>query len=73
MQLYPLNRGGRWPQSRSEHLEKKKTSYTYRQSNKDFSVVQPETITLTPKPGVFNLSDSAGHNFNDARGPQSYT
>jgi hypothetical protein len=25
--------------------------------------------------GVFNLSDSAGHinNFNDARGPQSYT
>jgi hypothetical protein len=26
-------------------------------------------------PGVFNLSDSAGHinNFNDARGPQSYT
>jgi hypothetical protein len=27
------------------------------------------------RPGVFNLSDSAGHinNFNDARGPQSYT
>jgi hypothetical protein len=31
---------------------------------------------LTPsyRPGVFNLSDSAGHiyNFNDARGPQTY-
>jgi hypothetical protein len=27
-----------------------------------------------PKPGVFNLSDSAGHinNFSDSRGPQSY-
>jgi hypothetical protein len=30
-------------------------------------------VSLTT--GVFNLSDSAGHinNFNDARGPQSYT
>jgi hypothetical protein len=31
--------------------------------------------TPSSRPGVFNLSDSAGHinNFNDARGPQSYT
>jgi hypothetical protein len=32
-------------------------------------------MRVSSKPGVFNLSDSAGHinNFNDARGPQSYT
>jgi hypothetical protein len=34
----------------------------------------PSSGVQYSRPGVFNLSDSAGHinNFNDARGPQTY-
>jgi len=49
MPLYILNRGESGPQSLSVHLGKKKISYTYRQSNQDFSVVQTEAIAVQPK------------------------